>query len=238
MANSITNYTRNMHYDFKQKLNKVDSNYNKNFQVPEIDWKLNEALMIFIKMNALPKYSQLLGLESSQRSIDNIRPLIVEDQKLELSSLSSTKYLAKLPDDYLIHLSSFGICKKGTCTAKIRTNTIQHDDKETEFHSSSFEWRDLNIMFSGTGFVINTDGTFSVEEVYLSYVKYPKYIHSAIDSSSGNYQLPSGSTLTGYQNCELSADTFSEIVDIAVLITTGDLLSGYQVKQAKTQMTN
>ena len=32
-----------MHYDFKKKLNKVDSEQNRNLLVPEIDWALNEA---------------------------------------------------------------------------------------------------------------------------------------------------------------------------------------------------
>jgi hypothetical protein len=34
---------REMHYDFKQKLNKIDSQKHRNLKVPEIDWKLNEA---------------------------------------------------------------------------------------------------------------------------------------------------------------------------------------------------
>ena len=43
-----------MHYDFKMKLNKIDSEQYRNLRIPEIDWKLNEALEIFIKINAEP----------------------------------------------------------------------------------------------------------------------------------------------------------------------------------------
>ena len=39
----------NMHFDFKMKLNKVDSAKNRNFRPEEIDWLLNEAMDIFIK---------------------------------------------------------------------------------------------------------------------------------------------------------------------------------------------
>ena len=38
-----------MHYDFKQKINKIDSQKYRNLRIPEIDWKLNEAQEIFIK---------------------------------------------------------------------------------------------------------------------------------------------------------------------------------------------
>lgn len=234
MANTV----RNMHYDFKQKLNKIDSQKNRNFQVPEIDWKLNEALSIFIKQNAEPRYNQVAGFETSQRSTDSIRPLIIENFELIATLLSTTSYKVTLPIDYMMHISSFGQCKKGNCTRLIRTNPVQHGDKEDTFHSSSFEWNDLNKMFSGNNIVIKTDGTFVVEKVFLSYIKLPKYVHTAIDFIGGTYSLPDGTVLTGYQECELPVDTLSEIVDIAVLITTGDLLSSYQLKQSKIQITN
>lgn len=234
----MPNTVRNMHYDYKQKLNKIDSSQNRNLKVPEIDWKLNEAMNIFIKMIAEPKYSPY-GFESSQRSIDSIRPIVVENKELTLSKLSDKVFSAALPDDYMIHLSSYGVCKKGTCSANIRTNIIQHDDKETEFHISNFEWRELNIMFAGNTIQVLTDETFTVDKVYLSYVRMPKYIHTAVDFVGGQYLMPDGETqLTGYQNCELPIDVHNEVVDLAVLITTGDLLSNYQVKQTKTQMTN
>ena len=36
-----------MHYDFKMKLNKIDSEQYRNLRVPEIDWLLNEILQIY-----------------------------------------------------------------------------------------------------------------------------------------------------------------------------------------------
>lgn len=234
MANTV----RNMHYDFKQKINKIDSQKNRNFQVPEIDWKLNEALDIFIKMVSDPKYNQVAGFETSQRSIDSIRPLIIEDFELAATAVNSKGYSVTLPENYRRHISSTGMCKKGECIRAIRTNIIQHDDKPDVFHSSSFEWEDLDIMFSGNTIRIITDSTFVVQKLYLSYIKIPSFIHSAVDYINSTYTLPDGTVLTGYQNCELPVDTLGEIVDIAVLITTGDLLSSYQLKQNKIQVTN
>ena len=38
-----------MHYDFKFKLNKIDSSDYSNFKIPEIDWLLNESMEVFLK---------------------------------------------------------------------------------------------------------------------------------------------------------------------------------------------
>jgi hypothetical protein len=54
---------------------------------------------------------------------------------------------------------------------------------------------------------------------------------------TNSYTLPDGTVLVGSQDCELPEHTHREIVDIAVLITTGDLQSGdYQLKQAKLNL--
>ena len=44
---------REMHYDVKKKINKLDSQQNRNLLIPEIDWALNEAMSLFIKMICL-----------------------------------------------------------------------------------------------------------------------------------------------------------------------------------------
>ena len=58
-----------MHYDFKKKLNKVDSEQNRNLLVPEIDWALNEAQELFIKMIVEPRQRSFIGFEKSQRTV-------------------------------------------------------------------------------------------------------------------------------------------------------------------------
>lgn len=38
------NSIKNMHYEFKQKLNRLDTNKYVGMQIPQIDWRLNEAV--------------------------------------------------------------------------------------------------------------------------------------------------------------------------------------------------
>jgi len=86
---------KEMHYDFKKKLNKVDSQQYKNLLVPEIDWTLNEAQELFVKMVAKPRTKSYTGFELNQRTIDDIRTLVKDNQ-----CFSVTGNTVALPSDY------------------------------------------------------------------------------------------------------------------------------------------
>lgn len=224
-----------MHYDFKTKLNKIDSQQYRNLRIPEIDWKLNEAQELFVKMVAKPRLKNSLGFETSQRSIDDIRTIVVNDY---CSSVINN--IVTLPTDYWHFLSGKAIMDKGNCTGfpavvKIR----QHDDEfeSSPFDCSSFEWREVNAVFYELGLKLFTDNTFTNKQFCMSYIKKLKYIHNAEDFRGGSYKLPEGTLLTGTQDCELPDQTHREIVDIAVLLATGEMqLPDYQIKQAKVNL--
>lgn len=234
---------KSMHYDVKQKLNKGDSQQYRNLRVPEIDWNLNEANEIFIKSIAEPRSNPLLGFETSQRSIDDIRTIVVNSQPLSVSELTDTTYSAFLPEDYMFYVSAYVTISKGSCGPKrVRARLIQHDDEnqESPFDCSSYEWETVNIRFYENGIKVFTDGTFEVQEIELDYIRKTAYIHNAQDFlPTGSYTLPDGTVLSGIQNCELPEHTHREIVDIAVLIITGNLqIPDYQTKQAKINLNN
>lgn len=237
---------RDMHYDFKQKLNKIDSQKYRNLKVPEIDWKLNEALEIFIKLVAEPRLRQSFGFEINQRTIDDIRPLVVNQSFVNGNCISTAQFddvssVVVLPDDYLHHISSNVIATKASCeNKKIRTTVREHDDEyeNDTFESSSFEWRVVNIRFIKEGIRIFTGGDFTVSHLCLDYIKKPVLIHNAQDYVGGTYTL-NGVALTGSQDCELPDSTHRTIVDIAVLITSGDLqFPDYNIKSEKLRLSN
>jgi len=250
----MANLTRNMHYDFKVKINKIDSQKYRNFRVPEIDWKLNEAQDILIRLIAFPRIFQGVSFEVNQRSIDDLRTIMVDNLSLSAQKVDN-RYMFTLPNDYMHHVSSKILCTKGECSKYIRSNIVRH---ETEFETdtftvSSFEWEEVNILFSSITTIplpdaptsVNlsviyayTDDSFEISSMLLNYLRKPKYIHSADDAVGGTYTLPDGTVLSGYQNCELPETLHKEIVDLAVLITTGDLLADFQAKQAKMKMNN
>lgn len=232
---------KEMQYDFKQKLNKIDSQQYRNLKIPEIDWKINEAYEIFVKSIAEPRVNNHLGFETNQRSIDDIRTIVVNDATLNPIKLDDNTYYVELPDNYMFYISSKVIIERKGCGERKATTIVrQHDDRfETSpFDSSSFEWKEVNLRFFNKGIKIFTDGTFTVKSLKLDYIRKHAYIHNAQDFlPTGSYKLPSGQVLTGTQDCELPDHTHREIVDIAVLITSGDLSNAdYQLKQAKISL--
>ena len=224
-----------MHYDFKMKLNKIDSQQYRNLLIPEIDWVLNEAQELFVKMVAEPRLRNHLGFEVNQRSIDDIRTIVVNEECLNVND-----NVTALPQDYWHFLKGEVIMEKGKCEGvKGRFHVRQHDDEfeNSPFDKSSFEWRAVNGIFYKDGVKFYTDGTFTIKQFCMSYLKKLKYIHNAEDFRNGEYKLPSGVLLSGYQDCELPDHTHREIVDIAVLLISGQLqIPDYQIKLSKLNL--
>lgn len=232
---------RAMHYDFKQKLNKIDSQKYRNLLVPEIDWKLNEAIEVFVKMIAEPRYKNSdQGFESTQRSIDDIRTIVINqtlDSSLIPEEFDEKSYIVTLPIDYWFKVKAKVYASKGGCDMVLmNTVPVQHSDVEdSAFIEGSFEWRDAPVRFFNNYIRIFTDGTFVVNRLVLDYIKRPAIVNNAQDYIGGQYKsLMDGTILTGSVDCDLPEGVHRNIVDIAVLITTGDLqIPDYQIKQNK-----
>lgn len=226
-----------MHYDFKKKFNKIDSQQNRNLRVPEIDWTLNEAMELFVKMIAQPRVSNYLGFEINQRSIDDIRALVIEpgavykDEKsksaFDPAILDVTNNMCTLPKNYWMYIKAYVDIAKGGCKATARLHKKRHDQEfeESPFDDSSFEWREINALFFKDRLKLYTDGTFINIRVLLSYLRRPIYMHNAEDYNLEGYKLPSGVLLEGAVDCELPEATHREIVDIAVMLASSEIQS-------------
>lgn len=224
-----------MHYDFKMKLNKIDSQQFRNFLIPEVDWLLNEAQELFIKMVAEPRLSFHLGFEKSQRNTDDIKMLVVEKSLVDNKKIQkSVGYSCKrydLPEDYMFFVRALvygetGSCKNVPCIVKIK----QHDDSNhiSPFDKSSIVWREINGMFIENKLElelpdISEEPESDLGNVLLTYLRKPKYMHYAKGIEEGKYQLNETILLTEKQDCELSPHTHREIVDIAVMLASGQL---------------
>lgn len=226
---------KEMHYDFKRKFNKIDSQQNRNLLVPEIDQYLNEAEDIFKKTIAEPRFRTKLGFESSQRNIDSIRSIVETDC---YSPEENLIYL--LPDDYQYYVRGRVEISKGTCTGrKAVLIPREHDDEfeEDVYTRSSFEWKRVNALFNSDGILLHTDNTFTIDNVCVTYLRKTAFMHNAEAYRVGGYLLPSGELLTGFSNCELPENTHREIVDIAVMLASGEIqASDFQLKLNKLNL--
>lgn len=225
-----------MHYDFKMKFNKQDSQQNRNLLIPEIDWLLNEAQEIFVKNIAFPRNpSSYLGFETSQRSIDDIRSIVVPDYEITV-----TNNIAALPSDYMFYLKGVASIVKNTVQKTCPLYEKQHDDlfEISDFDKSSFEWSVVNFLFNKNGIKLFASD-FTVTKLSITYLKKLDYIHNAQKFSGTQYYLPSGVLLSGKKDCELPPQTHRDIVDIAVMLAAGNIaLPDYNIKRDKINNIN
>ena len=227
-----------MHYDIKMKVNKVDSQSYRNFLIPQLDWILNEAQELFIKMIAMPRnINSLSGFELNQRTIDDIKSIVVPDY-----IVTPVNNVVTLPQDYMFYIKSTAKISKGDCKDKDAVVVVRQTEDLAEispFDKSSFEWRTINAVFNSTGIKIFTDSTFTVDKLSITYIRKPAYIHNAQKFNTGTYLLPGGQLLSGKQDCELPPHTHREIVDIAVLLITNQLqIPDYSIKKDKLSSLN
>jgi|TARA_Y100000296_G_C5082870_1_gene210851 hypothetical protein len=237
-----------MHYEFKLKLNKVDSLDYSNFQIPEIDWYLNEAMNVFMKQKYGIFSSKGVGFETIQKRIDDLRNLVVkEGLTTGLSQTDSNTFEASLPGDYIFLVRAKATASKKGCKKKELTCVqVQHDDLngilEDPYYSPSYEWGELPLVFGTTGTAatdldkvfVYTDGSFTVQLLNVDYLRRPKRISFPIGTPNSQYNYPDGTTVIANQDCELAEHTHKEIVDLAVQIVAGDIdHPGYQIKALK-----
>lgn len=221
-----------MHFEFKRKLNKVDSQKNRNFLVPIIDMYLNEAAELFVKNTAFPRYANRFGFELNQRIIDDIRTVVVDGKWKPL-----VNNVYPIDADYLFYIKGKAKLKKGTCPIVESLVTVRKYGEifeDTKFYGSSYEWRDVNALFNENGIKFFPPENATIEEVKISYIRKMKYFHNAQDYQGGSYNHPSKGTLTGTVLCELPENTHREIVDIAVMLASSEVVaSDFQLKTAK-----
>lgn len=233
--------SREMHYDFKVKFNKLDAAKLRELLVPEIDRKLNEAQNAIIEMIAFPRGRKPYGFDIGQRTIDDIYTIVVEQNRVQAIVAypipGTRNYKVSLPGDYMFGVALRVNVVKGTCNKQLRATPTQHNDKieEGSFSRASLEWEDIPYRITQDGAIVQTDGTFIINSGQYTYLRKPAFIHNAQDFEGGSYlSVDEQTTYTGEQNCELPETIHDSVVDLAVLFAMMDISSDISTKQAKT----
>ena len=236
---------KTMHLYFKDRLQKADSQQNRNFLIPQIDMILNHAQDVFIHRLAEPVRSKkTYGFEINQKIIDQLRTLVTSQTTScqSVALVNDNKYVAAIPNDYMFYISSTVHCSTDVCQdIPVRLTIRQHDDKfeSSQFDKSDLFWGIVNGTFYDNGIMIYTDGTFTPNTLCINYLHEPAYMHNAADFQTGTYTLPDGTVLTGTQDCELPEVAHNEIIDLAVMIAQGNLASpAIQYSQVKVNLSN
>lgn len=118
------------------------------------------------------------------RGIDDVRyieHLLVLDEKIPTSSKTSDHYNFPLPKNYLDLAAIRGIASQGDCKGQnLDLFEIQTENSSEilndEDNKPSFKWREAPYTIASNHVSVYTDNTFSVDDILLSYYRYPTKI--------------------------------------------------------------
>lgn len=230
-------------YKIDQKLNKLASNEHQQIQLEDKILALNEAQIKLIKQKVDGAYTGL-GLDSFRKRYEDLQILIenydVSPLPLKKADDKLNQWYASLEDlapKYLFYIDSYIVADKDRCKNRriwINRGLTKHGDLQFILENSnlkpSFEYQESFITISDNNVLTYTDGTFTPSKIYISYLRYPKYINKA------GYTNLEGE-ITEDQNCELPDYLENELVDLAVMDLAGytENVSALQTAQYRIQ---
>lgn len=225
---------KEMHYDFKMKFNKIDSQQRRNLLVPEIDWLLNEATLLFIGVIAFPRKKTHLKFEiNAHWGFEDIYTIV--DEGVWGSTFNG---IIPFPSNMMHYIKGRVKMTKTGCPDPVEGNLliVKHEDlvEDNTLYNSSYDWREVVGVINSKGIELLLPPDVTVTQFKIGIVKTPAYIHNAEDFNVSGYKLPSGVTLTGKVSSDLPKHVHREIVDIAVLLAANNIqASDVQTKVGK-----
>lgn len=211
-------------YKIDQKLNKLSTNEHQQIQLEDKILALNEAQIKLIKQK-VDGFSTVsgMGLDAFKKRYEDLQSLVVtyNHQPLELKVKNEqlNQWYANihlLDPDYMFYIDSYITADKGRCKDRIlwiNRDLAKHGDLQfilnNDHYKPSFEYQETFNFLSSDEISIFTDGTFTPNKIYISYMRYPVYI-----DKEGYIKFDGTESVD--QNCELETYLEDELVDLTV----------------------
>jgi hypothetical protein len=211
-------------YKIDQKLNKLSSNEHQQIQLEDKILALNEGQIKLIKQKLDGTSTNTgLGLDAFKKRYEDLQKFIeaYEDHPMPLTLTNQelnkwTSSLVGITPAYMFYVDSYITADKGRCKNRkiwINRDLAKHGDLQfclnNDHYKPSFEYQETFNFISSDEISIFTDGTFTPNALYLSYVRYPKYIDKV-----GYVKFDGTDSID--QDCELKNYLEDELVDLTV----------------------
>jgi hypothetical protein len=211
-------------YKIDQRLNKLSTNDHQQIQLEDKILALNEAQIKLIKQK-VDGFSTVsgLGLDAFKKRYEDLQSLVITynnqplDLKIKNKELNQwSANLNELSPKYMFYIDSYVLADKGRCKDRqiwINRDLAKHGDLQfilnNVHYKPSFEYQETFNFLSSDQISIFTDGTFAPKQIFISYMRYPKYIDKE------GYVKFDGSDSQN-QNCELETYLEDELLDLTV----------------------
>jgi len=209
-------------YKIDMRLNKKVASEHQNIPLEDKIFALNEAQIKLIKRKLDTNNIYQLGLDSFKKRYEDLQILVETFEKLSVTDTSDAAYssfkgdLSTLTKKYMLPLDMYAFCTKGDCKERpvYISRIIKHGDLSTLMANSnyipSFEYQEGLAIISGNYITAYTDGTFTIDNLHISYLRYPQEIDFV------GYTKFDGSSSTTV-DCELADYLADELLDLATL---------------------
>lgn len=178
---------------------------------------LNQSQLSWIKTKIGENNIYKDGYEATRKRIDDLQTLKVNNRSLQLTKTTDVLYkgykadLKLIPDYMLFVMAHVGATKQG-CTAGLTIDLIRQNDLSNMYFDANFgpsyEWRSTLATIGEDNIIVYTDESFDLENLYLTYLRYPKPI-----DSEGYINLDGQDSVN--RDCELPYYAKQDIVDLA-----------------------
>ena len=211
-------------YKIDQKLNKLSTNEHQQINLEDKILALNEAQIKLIKQKVDGQNTiSGLGLDAFKKRYEDLQSLFItyNNQPLDLAIKNAelNQWAANihlLTPKYMFYIDSYVLADKGRCVDRkiwINRDLAKHGDVSLILNNThykpSFEYQETFNFLSSDEISIFTDGTFIPSKIYISYMRYPKYINKT------GYIMLDG--LPSFdEDCELETYLEDELLDITV----------------------
>lgn len=218
-------------YELDMKLNNLSSNKHQEIETPNKIIALNQAQIQYVKKRHGKNNIYQNSFDTGIKRYEDLEFLVVPHKEFDLIEADFAKeyspYYVNLDkdiDDYFLYVDSYSLAKKGSCdNHPVVNRVIKHSDlpvfyKNTQY-KPSFEYQEALATISDKKFIVYTDNTFSLNKLYLSYIRYPVkvdfqgYIHFNGQVSynvDSEFPLSAKDEILNLAVLELSLDTTNQ----------------------------
>jgi hypothetical protein len=211
-------------YKIDQRLNKLSTNDHQQIQLEDKILALNEAQIKLIKQKVDGQSTASgLGLDAFKKRYEDLQSLIItynnQPLKLKVKNKELNQWYASLHElspKYMFYMDSYVLADKERCKGRkiwINRELTKHGDLTllltNDHYKPSFEYQETFNFLSSDEISVFTDGTFTPNDIYISYMRYPEYINK-----EGYIMLDGNPSFD--QDCELETYLEDELLDLTV----------------------
>jgi hypothetical protein len=246
---------KEMHYELEQEINKISSEDRPDILPAQKDSYIQRAIQIWLKSRYGVHKER--GFETDQERVSNLSKLHIKSPELQTvivpTSPATGIYEVELTTttnllhEYLFLTRVRAEIKSGSCTKTTdNLKPIQTDDNFNSYTKPSLKWSRVPVRFgrssqtaTADSLYFETNSQFSVEKVWVDYIKKPSVVYSD-GYTHINGQLTSSGTQFGNNtvDCDIDEAFHHEIISLAAQEIRSDLtdVKGTQLKQIRTQL--